>query len=587
MQAARHPNPDFEREAWRSLDGPWEFEFDPADLGVQRKWLHRDALGQTIRVPYPYQSELSGIGSHTPCDVVWYRRRFTVQEKKPSQRHYLCFGAVDFHATIWVNGEIVGIHVGGYSSFRFEITAHVKEGENTLCLRVQDRRADRRQPRGKQSWTDQKPFGCWYEGYTGIWQSVWVETTGAVSIEELQISPDVGRGEAGFEFGVGGSGLDRMTATLRIELAGKRIAEIVLRGLAERNRCLASLLDPAIPWNGIAPWTPETPNLYDVRIDIEADGLLLDRVRSRFGMRTIETSGNKVLLNGSPLYQKLVLYQGYYPGGWSTPDGPDRISSDLALIKEMGFNGLRVHGKIESPAFLSECDRIGLLVWEELPPAYEFGDATASHLLQEWQAAIRRDRNHPSIVAWVAFNESWGVPNLFQDSAQQHFVQSMYHLAKALDPTRLVVGNDGWEHTVTDLCTIHDYAAEGEHFTSVYANRTTVLESVPSPLYPRHTFAKGFAYQGQPVLVTEFGGISLQSDAGWGYNDKAADADSLALRIESLMRAIKNLDFVCGYCYTQFSDVEEERNGLLTMDRRPKVDPTRIAALNKLPHAWF
>jgi beta-galactosidase/beta-glucuronidase len=478
------------------------------------------------------------------------------------------------------------MHTGGYSSFRFEITEYLERGENSCCLRVLDRNSERRQPRGKQTWTTQKPFGCWYDGYTGIWQSVWIESTGAAALADLHIQPDPERGEVGFEFRLNGEGLPAMNATVRIDLAGRRIAELTLRGLAESNRFLVSLHDPEIPWNGIALWTPDTPWLYDVTLEIERDGVPMDRIQSHFGLRTIETCGDKVLLNGAPIYQKLLLYQGYYPGGGPTPDRPDRFETDLRLIKGMGFNGIRIHGKIESPSFLHTCDRLGVLVWEELPPAYEFDDESARYLMQEWQATIHRDRNHPCIIVWVAFNESWGVPIVFRSTAQQHLVQSFFHMAKAMDPSRLVVGNDGWEHTVSDLCTIHDYAEEGEHFSTVYANRSTVLESVPSPLYPRHTYAKGYAYGGQPVLITEFGGIALRNEEGWGYNNKAQDAEELHRRIESLVCSIKALDYVCGYCYTQFSDVEDERNGLLSLERVPKLDPERIRTINELPRTW-
>jgi beta-galactosidase/beta-glucuronidase len=355
----------------------------------------------------------------------------------------------------------------------------------------------------------------------------------------------------------------------RVELRApliERSLPLLVRGAAPDTPHLSE-------WPGPALWAPEHPNLYDLRLELlGADGEVLDAVESYFGMRKIEARDGRVFLNNRPYYQRLVLDQGYFPDGLLTAPTDDDLRRDIELAREMGFNGARKHQKIEDPRWLYWADTLGFLVWGEMANAYTYSPGYVRRITTEWQEAVRRDHNHPCIVAWVPMNESWGVPELDSDPRQVEHLLAMYHLTRSLDRSRLVVSNDGWEHALTDLCTIHDYGG-ADDLSSRYA---TPVSSVSARPAGRPIYAPGYRYRGEPVLISEFGGMAFSGEeGGWGYST-VADAEEFLQRYEALITALLQSETVQGFCYTQLTDVEQEVNGLLTYDRNPKADPARI-----------
>jgi beta-galactosidase/beta-glucuronidase len=573
MHRPEYPRPQFLRADWQNLNGPWRFAFDDEDRGLGERWY--DPAGAAanfplnIEVPFVFQSRLSGLHRREVHDILWYYRTFTLPSgwAQEGRRVLLHFGAVDYRAWVWVNGQLAAYHEGGHTPFYADITPFLA-GANHLVVRVEDMTADLTQPRGKQYWKEQ-PEGIFYTPSSGIWQTVWLESVPAFHLTRGQFTPDVSAG----------------TVTVACHASSPQPA-VVDCEISFAGRVLTSALIPLAGGCGsevislpeVHLWSPEQPALYDVRLWLPAGGSSGDEVCSYFGMRSIGVVDGRVLLNGEPYTMKLVLDQGYFPDGLLTAPSDEALRQDVVLAKAMGFNGVRKHQKVEDPRYLYWADQLGLLVWGEMANAYRFSDAAVARLVAEWQEVIARDYNHPSIVAWVPVNESWGVPELRKEGRQRDFLLSLYHLTRALDSTRLVISNDGWDHAHSDLCTIHDYTGEAECVAARYSALEEALAYQPAN---RPIYAPGFAYEGQPLLISECGGIAfrLGEEVGWGYST-AADAASFAEQVGRLVRALASAPLLQGYCYTQLTDVEQEINGLLTYDRRPKLPLAVIRAIN-------
>ncbi|WP_230986891.1 glycoside hydrolase family 2 protein [Cohnella fermenti] len=572
MARDEYPRPQFKRAEWMNLNGQWEFEFDDGRAGLRERWqLGGRKFSKTIEVPYCFESRLSGIGDPSAHDVVWYKRSFELPESCRSKRVLLHFGAVDYSASVWVNGNKVGEHEGGHIGFSFDITDALQEGANELVVRAEDYARDLAVPRGKQYWKDQSET-IFYTRTTGIWQTVWLEPVGGIRLERVKLTPDIDANTCGLRAFVSGlesaSGKVELRATATFNGAVEAASSFSI-GKSVTNHVIAlndyNYHDSR--WNRW--WSPEHPHLYDLELVLTVDGREVDRVDSYFGMRKISIEKGRVCLNNHPYYMKLVLDQGYFPNGLLTAPTDDDLRRDVELTKEMGFNGARKHQKIEDPRYLYWCDKLGLLVWGETANAYEMHEDYIRRFAAEWQAAIERDCNHPCIVAWVPLNESWGVPNIMHDAREQQHALAMYHLTKSLDPHRFVVSNDGWEHMKSDLLTIHDYEWREEKLTERYADTGTAIAARPAD---RQLHVGGTEYEGEPMIVSEFGGISFKKSdwEGWGYSGADNDEDFLE-RLEAVIRPLLASPVVQGFCYTQLTDVEQEINGLLTYDRKPKV----------------
>jgi beta-galactosidase/beta-glucuronidase len=368
------------------------------------------------------------------------------------------------------------------------------------------------------------------------------------------------------------------TLNVCVSFDGMSIASVCVPCSKSRVTFNVDIKSDAFKW-GLMLWIPENPNLYDITFTvIGKEGDTVDRVDSYFGMRKVSIKNGKVLLNNHPYYQKLILDQGYFPSSNLTAPGEEDLINDIKMTKAFGYNGVRKHQKVEDPVYLYWCDKLGLLVWGEMASYYEYSPKAANTYIQEWQEIIERDYNHPCIIAWTPFNESWGVPNILVDKQQQHHTVAVVNMIRSLDATRLVVSNDGWEHTDTDLCTIHDYRSDGGSFVRVYADKHEVVNGAPAGKF---IFAEGYVYKGQPVLITEYGGIAFASDKGWGYGQKVSNEEEFLKRFADITRAIMSIDYICGFCYTQLTDVQQEVNGLMTYDRKPKFDPSKIKAINE------
>ena len=540
-----YPRPTFRRSDWVNLNGEWEFGAG-----------ERPVFDRRIVVPFCPESELSGIGA-PPGDVVWYRRRFDAAE---AERLALHFGAVDYRATVWVNGVEVARHEGGHTPFSADISEVVRSGDNVVVVRAEDPLADKTIPRGKQFWGE-TPEGIFYTPTTGIWQTVWLEPLPALRIESLRMIPDLEAGAVDFE--VTGQGRIALTVSFEGEVVG------TWSGLPGRGR---------IALEHVTPWRPSWPKLYSVDATLlDPDGKVSDRVGSYFGLRSVECKDGRFWLNGEPFVQRLVLDQGYFPGGLLTAGSAEALRGDIELAKALGFNGARKHQKAEDPIWLYYADAFGFLVWTEMPSFHEHSSEAERRLTAEWADVVRRDRGHPSVVAWVPANESFGLQHV-DPAIRSRFLVRLYELTHEIDSTRPVVSNDGWEHAVTDLCTLHDYSTPAD-FARRYGKMETALDGAASGHAP---YDPGYGYRGEPLLITEFGGLQVSGSAGWGYA-QVGDPGQLLEVYRGLVAGLMEPGPVEGFCYTQLTDVEQEQNGLLTFDREPKVDPTLVAPITRTP----
>ena len=577
MPRPEYPRPQFQRDQWLNLNGPWEFEFDDANAGIRDDWAAAGRkFSRTITVPFAFETKLSGIGDASFHPYVWYRRSVTLPPEWKDKRVLLNFGAVDYRATVWINGRMAGEHEGGSVPFGFDITPLLRPGTNWLVVRAEDQPSDRYQPRGKQYW-ELKPRGIFYTRTSGIWQPVWLEATGESYLESAHIRP-ANDGVVRFDVRIAdpAPGLE-FRAT--IHAAGQVLATVSSPVAGDRLSAAAQTPNPRL-------WSPDSPNLYDVTFELRRAEQVVDRVSSYFGFRTVAIENGKFTLNGRPLYLKMVLDQGYWPESLLTPPSDEAIRRDIRLTKEMGFNGVRKHQKLEDPRYLYWADRLGLLVSSEAANAYLFDDRYVARFTSEWAASVVRDRNHPSVVMWAPVNESWGVPDL-RDTRQQNHLKSLYHLTHSLDGTRLVIDNDGWEHTnVTDLMSIHDYARNGELLYAKYRELGSSGAAIAGGSRPALAF--GFRYNGSPVFLSEFGGIAYVPPGAavppesWGYSGIEKTSEAALERLRGLYEAIARIPAIIGICYTQLTDVEQEVNGLLTFDRRPKFELEAIRRINGL-----
>jgi beta-galactosidase/beta-glucuronidase len=579
-----YPRPLLQRESWESLNGPWEFAIDPDqrwDTPAEVPWK------ATILVPYSPETPASGIGNTGFYRRCWYRRTFQTPAMADGERLILHFGAVDWAATVWVNGSPVVRHEGGYTPFWADITDALvppgEETEQTVVVRADDDPADLGKPRGKQDW-QLEPHSIWYPRTTGIWQTVWIEKVPRTWIDSLRWTPSLERWEISFEAWLGGEARERVRLGVKLRAGSQILADDSYTVVAGEVHRRIALSDPGIDdFRNELLWSPATPTLIEAQLQLWADrGELLDEVRSYTALRTLAIQGDRIVLNGRPYHLRMVLDQGYWPQTGLTAPDDDALRQDVELAKAMGFNGVRKHQKIEDPRYLHWADVLGLLVWEEMPSAYRFTKRSIQRLTREWMDAIRRDYSHPCIIAWVPFNESWGVPNLPDSQAERHYVRALYHLTKTLDSNRPVVGNDGWESVATDVIGIHDYDADPERIGLRYPaqDHLPVLLQRERP-GGRLLVLEENAHNGQPVMLTEFGGIAASDTRGtWGYS-RAATPEELAVLYTDLLYVVNSIPLFAGFCYTQFADTYQEANGLLRADRSPKFPLEQIAAATR------
>lgn len=572
-----HPRPQFRRKHWYSLNGTWEFAIDR--LGT----LHGPTEVQwnsNILVPFSPETKASGIAHPGFYSVVWYRCGLPLPELAAGERWVLHFEAVDYAATVWINGAKACEHRGGYTPFSVDITSLTEApGPQEIVLRAEDDPADLAKPRGKQDWR-LHPHSIWYPRTTGIWQTVWLERVPATRLDNISWSSDLARWEIGFHAQVTGQPNRRLTLALKLMREHIVLATDTYEVISGEVHRSIALSDPGIDdYRNDLLWSPSSPTLIDAFLELrDEDGNVIDALQSYTAIRTVDVQGDKFILNGRPMMLRLILDQGYWPDSGLTAPGDQALLHDVLLAKVLGFNGVRKHQKIECQRYLYWADRMGLLVWEEMPSAYRYTTASIDRLTSEWTEVIRRDCSHPSIVSWVPFNESWGVPDLPDSPAQRHYVQALYHLTKTYDPSRPVVGNDGWESVATDIIGIHDYDDQPERIGRRYG-----INDIETHLFQRERPGGRMLFVGDdkawkhPIVLTEFGGIAFGKDDGiWGYS-RTSTSEELVRRYSELLETVRSLPALAGFCYTQFTDTYQEANGLLYADRTPKAPFEEIA----------
>ena len=582
-----YPRPDFVRERWLSLNGRWDFAFDDEDQGHSAHWERGFTPTHSINVPFAFQTELSGIGDTTFHDRMWYQHTIADPRLDDGSRVLLHLEGVDYWAEVYVNGYLAVTHRGSSTRFSADITDLLVAGENRLTVFAYDPSRQTDIPRGKQYWHE-RSTGIWYNRTSGIWKSVWLEQVNPAHIERAIIRPDIDRGTVGVELKV-----SRVTPFAKAVLRDRegRVVSTVVTSLSADLPHTLQLRAFGLP--GVEEphcWTPEDPYLYGLTLSLLDERMeVLDTVETYVGMRSVETRDGMVYLNHKPYFQKLVLDQGYWPQSLLTAPDVEALENDIRMAKAMGFNGCRKHQKVEDPWFYYLADKLGYLVWADCLSPASFSEDLIGRITNEFREEVEQYINHPSIIAWVPFNESWGVPQIGFDAQQQALASSLYFQAKALDPTRLAISNDGWEHTFSDLVTIHNYmhgaqadGAMAKDFAETLSSRELCVAEEPAA---KRIFAEGFGYTGQPIVISEFGGVAYEPSFGkteegsWGYT-KASDEDGYLADLARIFGNIGSNRVVCGYCYTQLTDVEQEQNGLLTYDRRFKVDAEKIKKIN-------
>ncbi len=563
-----YPRPSCVRPDWLNLNGEWQFIFDDGDRGRRSGWESGQAFARQIIVPFTFEAALSGIGETAVHPVLWYRRIVELPREYLDGRLLLHIGACDYETSIWVNGRAVALHRGGYTPIACEIQDAVRAGSNEIVIRVEDRPLWS-QPRGKQI-VGAEPFLIDYDRVTGIWQSVWLEPVPDTYILEpwthfrledncLSVQVQTNREFAGE--------IEALVFAAGAEVAGARTY------MQERREGKLTLRIPAPRL-----WKPATPFLYDLTLRLREGETIVDEVQTYAGLREISRRGRSVLLNGQPFYFRGVLDQGYFPDGWYTAASDDDLRRDIVLAQGLGFNGARKHQKVEDPRWLYWADRLGFMVWGEIGSGRDFSVAQQTDLTREWMEAVRRDRMHPAIMAWVPLNESWGVDAVEHDVCQQEWVRALYHLTKSLDPTRLVVANDGWQYQVGDVWGLHSYIDEG---SALAMHLRRVLQEPAIELVPGRAAAlPGAGVDDVPVMLTEFGGVSYrdasrprqtqESSESWGYH-VATDAANFEANVRDLVDSTRQISELSGDVWTQLTDVQQETNGLLYFDRTPKL----------------
>jgi beta-galactosidase/beta-glucuronidase len=578
MSQEEHPRPLQQRSSWQSLDGAWDFFIDPK---AEQTDSQRVPWDREITVPFSPETEASGIGDTGFYLAVWYRRSVRAPQRKANERVLIHFEAVDYRATVWVNGSRVCEHEGGYTPFSADITWALRDGElQEIVVRAEDDPADLAKPRGKQDWK-LEPHSIWYPRTTGIWQTVWLEVVPESRIESLFWTPSLERWEIALAVAVNCRPEEELVLSVKLTCDEQLLAADTYRVIAGEVHRRVALSDPGIDdFRNTLLWSPSSPTLMDAVLELrDSSGKILDTVHSYTALRSVGVQGDRFILNGRPLNLRLVLDQGYWPETGLTAPDDNALKQDIMLTKKLGFNGVRKHQKIECSRYLYWADRLGLLVWEEMPSAYRYTTRSIERLTREWPQVIRRDRSHPCIIAWVPVNESWGVPDLPDSPAQRNYVQALYHLTKSLDPTRPVIGNDGWESIATDIIGIHDYDDQPERIGKRYG-----IDDIEAQLFKRERpggrmlFVGSEAAWKHPIVLTEFGGIAFgKGDKDiWGYS-RTDTANELLDRYTALLETVRNLPALAGFCYTQLTDTYQEANGLLYADRTPKAPIEEIA----------
>ena len=564
MPRNEHPNPNFKRNDYIILNGQWDFEFDFGDSGKERKLFDVDAeFSKKINVPFCPESELSGIGYKDFMAAVWYKRTVEITEEQLKGKAFIVFGAVDFHASVYINGELAGEHFGGYTSFRIDATKFLKVGENTITVCAQDDTRSPLQARGKQSELVYS-HDCDYTRTTGIWQTVYMEFCPESYIKSVKYYPNITDGTLTIHAELVGNG----TFEARAFWDGKEVGSASTDTFGQTVTLTLNLSEKHL-------WEVGKGGLYSLNLSFGGD-----EVSSYFGLREVKLTDKAININGKPVFQRLVLDQGFYPDGIYTAPSAEALKNDILLSMEVGFNGARLHQKIFEPLFLHYCDELGYIVWGE------HGNWGADHtnfeslryFLLEIEEEIERDFNHPALIGWCPYNETWDINGRKQDD---DILRIVYRTVKNLDKTRPCIDTSGNFHVETDIFDVHDYDQDCDLFRGHYEYLTN-----KNILFDHQAHKQ--TWKGEPVFMSEYGGIRVElkefeendSKKAWGYGNAATSLEEFYARYDGLTTALIDCPKMIGFCYTQLTDVEQELNGIFRYDRTKKFDSEILYKIN-------
>jgi hypothetical protein len=568
-----HPRPDLLRDNWMTLNGEWQFEIDKAADGDARGLMYGKDLNAKITVPFCPESKLSGLAIPTTQHMkdVWYRRMFEVPSAMKGKRVRIHFGGVDYRAWVYINGQLAGMHVGENVDFKFEITKFLKDGSNEVVVKVLDDLWSGLQPGGKQSGSDQSA-GCFYTRTTGIWQPVWLEAVGSSFIENISVVPDPDNSRVLITAKINGSDKD-------LKLTAEAYADGKLTGTDTTTG----------PWQGTLVinlkekklWAPGAPFLYGLNLTLFSGNTKIDELKSYFGLRKITIDGRRILINGKPVFQRLILDQGFYPDGLWTAPTDEALKHDIEMSMACGYNGARLHQKVFEPRFLYWADRLGYMVWGEYPNAgYGNQREGFSAVVNEWTEILLRDRSHPSIIGWCAFNEN------FEGSGELQ--QMIWNITKAIDPTRPALEASGWMHTLPnpEVRDAHDYSDNPANLHKRWMDYFAAPPEGPFPPVRYFNPSTSQADRGVPFMISEIGGIGWATEGGWGYGQGPKTPEEFYARYKGTIDAILDNPNLFGFCYTQLTDIEQEKNGLYYYDRKPKFDPQKLREITSRAAAY-
>lgn len=562
------PNLLFKRKKIILLNGEWDFILDEANEGDQCKYYEGFKKQYSINVPYSYTTKASGINIEKQVDVIWYQKEIDINSDQLKEDVYLCCDGIDEIASIYVNGKLVGSHIGGNSAFKVKLNYALVEGKNLLVIKCEDD-FSLSKGRGKQRWLEYN-FGCWYTQTNGIYKDIYLDFIPKIALKEVKLTPRVTNNTLEIDYIIKNY-CENLYLDIKISFEGILINHSITYLDQDSNRIVMDVHSKNIP-NQIMFWHPEDPKLYDIEFKLIKNNKIIDNVTSYFGFREFIASENKLLLNGFSFYSRMVLYQGYFRDSNLTPENDEQIINDIKTIKEMGFNGIRCHNYVPSDKFLSYCDQLGLITWIEYPSPHMFSLKMRDNVTKEWLEIMKQKYNHPSVFAWVIFNESWGIRGIKDNIEQQKFIDSLYYMSKSIDPIRPIISNDGWEHVTSDIFTLHNYCQDADKLIDFY-------QKGENHLSVRNDYVDGYKYKNNPIIISEFGGCALEKDIkdnNWGYGQATKTVDEFYGRFKSLIDGIYRLTDVYGFCYTQYNDVQQEKNGLVDENRVLKVDKNII-----------
>lgn len=570
---SEYPRPQFERSTWQNLNGTWTYTFDFGLSGHDRNLQNSKGFDGKITVPFCPESKLSGVAYTDFINGMWYQRTLQIPADWKGKNILLHFGAVDYEAIIYIDGQKVLRHCGSSSSFTADITRYAQPGQTVnLVVAVKDDLRGGKQPGGKQSNTYYSK-GCDYTRTTGIWQTVWMEPVAPEALKEVVATPDI----------------DQKQLVIRPEFYGESMNNTLTVKMMDGNKVVAQKSVAAcngsivvLPVKDMKLWSPESPFLYDLTYTVkDKSGNVIDEVKSYAGMRKVHLANGYFYLNNKPYYQRLVLDQGFYPDGIWTAPSDEALKHDIELSKSVGFNGARLHQKVFEERYHYWADKLGYLTWGEFPSwVLDINnDEAARNFLSEWTEIVKRDRNHPAIVTWTPFNETWNS----RDGVYVRLMNDAYALTKAMDATRPVNDASGDGHIMTDIWSVHDYTRD---YAKLVENHTFTPGVEPYRNEPKKEYLA--KYNGQPYMVDEFGGLpwikESERSSSWGYGSNIDTLDDFYSILEKEIDALKACKHVVGFCYTQLTDVEQEKNGIFYYDRSVKFDTDRIRKIfEKIP----